>query len=85
LIAGGTGRWAAAILTVAVLGGGAGLAAAVDANAAGWVAVQAIALAVATALRMHATRRLGGVTGDVFGALIEVATAVVLVGVAVVG
>jgi adenosylcobinamide-GDP ribazoletransferase len=85
LIAGGTGRWAAAILTVAVLGGGAGLAAAVDANAAGWVAVQAIALVVATALRMHAARRLGGVTGDVFGALIEVATAVVLVGVAVVG
>lgn len=85
LIAGGTGRGAGAILTVAVLSAGAGLAAAVDANPAGWVAAQAIALAIATALRMHAVRRFGGVTGDVFGALIEVATAVTLVGVAVVG
>ena len=40
------------------------------------------ALAAAHLLRLHAVRRLGGVTGDVFGALIETATAVTLIGVA---
>jgi adenosylcobinamide-GDP ribazoletransferase len=40
-------------------------------------------LAVATGLRRHAVRRLGGVTGDVLGALVEVTTAVVLVVLAV--
>jgi adenosylcobinamide-GDP ribazoletransferase len=67
---------------VAVLGFGAGLAAAVDANIAGWVAAQAAALVIATGLRLHATRRLGGVTGDVFGALVEITTALTLAGLA---
>jgi nicotinate-nucleotide--dimethylbenzimidazole phosphoribosyltransferase len=49
----------------------------------GWVIIpQVVALAVGWALRAHAGRRLGGVTGDVFGALIELTTAVVLLGVA---
>ena len=43
---------------------------------------QAVALAAAYLFRLHAVRRLGGVTGDVFGALIETATAVTLIGVA---
>lgn len=36
----------------------------------------AAALGVAGALRRHVVRRLGGVTGDVFGALVEISTAV---------
>jgi adenosylcobinamide-GDP ribazoletransferase len=33
-------------------------------------------------VRWHTTRRLGGVTGDVFGALVEIGTALTLTGLA---
>jgi adenosylcobinamide-GDP ribazoletransferase len=39
----------------------------------------ALGLAVTTLLRRHVVRRIGGVTGDVLGALVEVGQAVVLV------
>ncbi|TNM48337.1 adenosylcobinamide-GDP ribazoletransferase [Nocardioides albidus] len=67
---------------VAVVGwaGLAGLAALVD-PVRGPVTVATAALVVA-ALTAHAVRRFGGVTGDVFGAAIELALAVLLIGLA---
>ncbi len=67
---------------VAVLGFGVGMAAAVDASLIGWPVAQLAALVVTTGLLIHVTRRLGGVTGDVFGALVEVGTALTLAGLA---
>lgn len=82
LVAGAASPAVAAGLTGAVLAGGAGLAATTGASPIGWPVAQAVALAVAFGLRVHTTRRLGGVTGDVFGALVECATAATLVGLA---
>lgn len=71
-------------IPVAVTGGGwivlAGLAALVD-PVRGPVTVTVTAVAV-VALVAHTVKRFGGVTGDVFGAGIEVALAVLLVGLA---
>jgi adenosylcobinamide-GDP ribazoletransferase len=39
-----------------------------------------VALGASTVLVQHATRRLGGITGDVLGACVEIATAVTFVG-----
>jgi adenosylcobinamide-GDP ribazoletransferase len=78
LVAGRTSLAAGALLTIAVLGGGAGVAWLAGASPARWVLAQAGALVLADVLRRHAVRRLGGVTGDVFGALVETATAACL-------
>jgi adenosylcobinamide-GDP ribazoletransferase len=85
LVAGRVGHPHAVLATVSVLAAGAALAASVHASVPGWVAGQAGALVVAWLLRTHATRRLGGVTGDVFGALVESTTMLTLVAFALAG
>jgi adenosylcobinamide-GDP ribazoletransferase len=81
LVAGGVPAGAVAAWTVAVL-----MVGTVTAQSAGvpviWlVAMQCCALGAGWLLRVHAVRRLGGTTGDVFGALIELVTAVALAGI----
>lgn len=82
LVAGTVRRGVAPLLAVvAVLGGTAALA--VEAGGGPFlllpVAAVVTGLGVARVLRAHAVRRIGGVTGDVLGALVEVTTTVVLV------
>jgi len=72
----------AVVNSLLLLGAAAGLGAACGANPLVWVGVVAAALVVCAGFRAHTTRRFGGVTGDVFGALIEMGTAVTLVGLA---
>jgi adenosylcobinamide-GDP ribazoletransferase len=69
-----------AIEAVLVLGLGAGLATAVYVSIAGWLVAQAAALVVAVAFLANVRRGIGGVTGDVFGALVEITTALTLAG-----
>jgi adenosylcobinamide-GDP ribazoletransferase len=71
------------LATAAVLGAGALVAWTVNASVVGWAAAPAVALLLTGVLRIHTTRRLGGMTGDVFGALIEIGTALTLAGFAV--
>lgn len=84
LVAGSVGRRLQALLIVAVL---------VFVAAVGWVvggprtavvfaAATSLALLVADLGRRQVQRRISGVTGDTFGALVELATAVVLVSIA---
>lgn len=79
LVAGTVPRgWPSALALVAAAAGTA-LAALQDAPL--WLPALAVAAGLGTArvLRDHAVRRVGGVTGDVLGALVETTTAVVLV------
>jgi adenosylcobinamide-GDP ribazoletransferase len=83
LVAGTVPTWAPPVLAVAAaLLGAAALA--VEQGDAGPrlalpAAAVAVALALAALLQRHAVRRLGGITGDVLGALVEVSTTAVLV------
>jgi adenosylcobinamide-GDP ribazoletransferase len=67
---------------LAVLGFGVGMAVAVDADVVGWLTAQLGALTVCGVLLWHMVRRLGGVTGDVFGAVLEIGTALTVAGLA---
>ncbi len=83
LVAGTVRPVVPALITAAVLAvtiGGICLAAAVAAVPAEWIlpVAEAAGLLVALALARHAVRRLGGITGDVLGALVETATATCL-------
>ena len=87
-VAGSVSRWRALAITAVSLALFAALGLVDDdgrtAGAAAHCVVAAVSgLAVAHVLRRHAVRRLGGITGDVLGAQVEVATTVVLVVMAV--
>ena len=75
-------RWTAVAVLVAITGA-AGAAASGPVLAARGVVAIIAGLAAAAWLRMVACRRLGGMTCDVYGALIEISTATVLLAVAV--
>jgi len=81
-VAGSVSTPVATFETVVVLGSTTGLAAVVHASVLGWPVASAAALVVVGGVRWHTTRRLGGVTGDVFGALVEIGTALTLTGLA---
>jgi adenosylcobinamide-GDP ribazoletransferase len=74
----------AVVAGLLVLAAGGGLLLG-DGSAAWSVAAVVAGLLVAAVVRQHAVRRLGGVSGDVFGALVEIGTTVVLVVLAAAG
>ena len=79
LVAGTVGRGVAPLAAVSTAAGGTLLAAAEDLPLLLPAVAVAGGLLAARLLRDHAVRRIGGITGDVLGALVEVTTAVVLV------
>jgi adenosylcobinamide-GDP ribazoletransferase len=87
LVAGRTSAAGRAASVVVLLGAvvAAGLALGGVSAAARGAAAAAAGLAVAALLRWAAVRRLGGMTGDVFGAVIELSTATVLLVLVVAG
>ena len=72
---------AATVATLAAAVAAVAISAAVVGEPLGWTLPLAIVagLVAAFALQRHAVRRLGGITGDVLGALAEIATTVALV------
>lgn len=79
-VAGTVPRAVAAVLVALLLGGAAALSF-LDDDLTWWLGPLAagVGLLAASGLRRHVVRRLGGITGDVLGALVETTTAVVLV------
>jgi len=81
-VAGSVSTPVLAIGTVVVLAAAGGSAALLGVEVVGWVVAPAAALLLCTLAVGHVVRRLGGVTGDVFGALVEIGTALTLTGLA---
>jgi adenosylcobinamide-GDP ribazoletransferase len=82
LVTGGDSRTLRWALTALLVAAAVGLRLATGGGAADavWAAGSVLAaLVVAAALTAHAARRLGGVNGDVFGAVVEVGTTATLV------
>jgi adenosylcobinamide-GDP ribazoletransferase len=81
LVAGTVRPASAVVITLAVLAAAVAVGAVVIGGPLGWTLPLAVVagLAAAFVLQQHAVRRLGGITGDVLGALIEVAATVTLV------
>ena len=82
LVAGGLpapGRWAAAAVLLPAAAAGPVLLGGDAADATWSVAAALAGLLAAAGLARHAVRRLGGVSGDVFGAIVEGTTTVTLV------
>jgi adenosylcobinamide-GDP ribazoletransferase len=84
LVAGTVASWVPPVLTTVVLGAAAACGALLPGSTGGWPLPAAVAtgLAASLVLARHAVRRLGGITGDVLGALVEVGTLACLVVVA---
>ncbi|WP_433238222.1 adenosylcobinamide-GDP ribazoletransferase [Actinomadura nitritigenes] len=84
LVAGTVPARGALVATVAVLAaaGAAGAASGGPGGALHGLAAVVIGLAAALLMLRHAVRRLGGVTGDVLGALVEIATTAALLALA---
>jgi adenosylcobinamide-GDP ribazoletransferase len=72
---------AASVVTLAAAAAAAAIWPALAGGAPGWTLPLAVAagLSVAFGVQRHAVRRLGGITGDVLGALAEIAMTVTLV------
>ena len=72
---------AASVVTLAAAAAAAAIWPALAGGALGWTLPLAVAagLGVAFGVQRHAVRRLGGITGDVLGALAEIAVTVTLV------
>ncbi|WP_199580214.1 adenosylcobinamide-GDP ribazoletransferase [Blastococcus sp. TBT05-19] len=82
LVAGGDSpvvRWTATVVLVAAAAGLRLLAGGSTADASWAAGAVVVALIAGAGLTAHATRRLGGVNGDVFGAVVEAGTAAALV------
>jgi adenosylcobinamide-GDP ribazoletransferase len=83
LVAGTVARWVPPVLALVTAALGAAGLAAEQGGSDALLLLPAVAVAAgltaAALLQRHAIRRVGGITGDVLGALVEVSSAVVLV------
>ena len=85
LVAGSHSPLRALLTSVPVLLAGEVVSITTHLNPAAVLGTQLGALLLAYGFRRHVSRRIGGVSGDVFGALVELTTAAVLTGLALAG